>query len=697
MICQDPFGRIASSSSVKCLHTSVATEPRKLIDGIMRDAREHLTRGQDIKARTLELASLLGTEFSLTLLQTAAGSRAGVEALFDEGRLTKGKDASTARFGSNAEARKVAAKIPWSRRRNHCVALGEAARKLRWPAEAIAPFFESAQQPEMARGWWVKAAQKACGEGAYRRALEHLDRALGIWPWTESPDERVAVLRELARCAANGGRLDPARRAWEELADYGADTGQAALEVEALRHLAGLASDPARVSDFLKRAAEVAERGLPDGEAVRQLLVYADHLASRVRVAMASGVLERAVRKAERAGEPALLSEVRGWQGLIAAMSGRHERARTLVEESLRLAVEHDLTEQAALAYRRRANIQDYRGGYAEEKKAHTAAIDFCRKSKVGGEIVCLGCLSYACFRTGDWAEAIRSAQAVARGEKEAPTVRAIASCVLGLIHAFRGERGPALRQLEAAGNRFRTDGFVGMEFFALWGLCYLRYSDGDPSGAMELLDQVRALWRETDDAHDVVPVLLFAGSIYADARSGDRLADCLDIVGRVLRRNPLGEARAALVALQAEQARLDGDEAGFRSGLAAAASRYGALALPVERLWVECRRAISGALGAEVPAQPEALTLATRLGARPMLAILQSTNSSPPDDLTPRQRETLRGLARGLTSKEIADRLGLSTRTVEMHVGRLLRRLNCRTRPEAIRSAIQRGWLKPD
>ncbi len=192
-------------------------ELRLLIDGTMRDTRDHLKRGQDIKARTLELASLLRAEFSLTLLQTAAGSKAGVEALFDEGRLKKGTDPSTARLGSHAEARKVAVKIPWSRRRDHFVALGEAARKLRWPAEAIARFFESAQQPETARGWWVKAAHKACGEGAYLCALDHLDRAHAIWPWTESPDERVAVLRELARCAANGRRLvvPPRRmRAW---------------------------------------------------------------------------------------------------------------------------------------------------------------------------------------------------------------------------------------------------------------------------------------------------------------------------------------------------------------------------------------------------------------------------------------------------------------------------------------------------
>lgn len=36
------------------------------------------------------------------------------------------------------------------------------------------------------------------------------------------------------------------------------------------------------------------------------------------------------------------------------------------------------------------------------------------------------------------------------------------------------------------------------------------------------------------------------------------------------------------------------------------------------------------------------------------------------------------------MTNKEIAARLGLSVRTVDMHVAHVLRRLDCRTRAEA-------------
>jgi DNA-binding CsgD family transcriptional regulator/tetratricopeptide (TPR) repeat protein len=657
------------------------------------------TQTQRIGDRTLEIAALLGREFALPLVQGAAGSEEGIESLFERGILEEGSQSGQGRFAKSAEVKRVAAGVPWSRRRQHYLSLGEAAQQLRYPPEDIAPFFERAQQLETAREWWVRAARRACDSGGYPRALVWLDRAIAIWPWNESPEERVRVLRELARCAMNGGKTEPARRAWDELAEYAADSGSASLHVEALRQLAGLASDAARISDYLRRGAEVAERQLAPEEAVRQILIYVDNLACRVRVAAAVKELDRAVRIAEDTGDSALLSEVRGWQGLVSAMSGEHARAKELVEESLRLAVENDLTEQAALAYRRRANIQDYGGQYAEEKRAQVAAIEFCRASKAGGEMVCLGCLAYACLRTGDWQEAIRSARAVDRDERAAPALKAISACVRGLVQAFRGERGPATRHLDAAARHFRIEGLVGMEFFALWGFAYLRHADGDTAGALDVCDQARALWRETDDAHDIVPMLLFAGGMYADAGKRDRLADCLDILGEVLRRNPLGEARAALTALQAEQARLEGSPTDAHTGLVEAASRYTALGLPVERLWVAGRGAVHGTGDSSDASMNEAVALAKRLGMRPMLQLLQSgSDTSRLDcDLTRRQREVLRSLAAGLTSKEIADRLGLSTRTVEMHVGRLLQRLNCRTRPEAIRSAIERGWLQPD
>jgi DNA-binding NarL/FixJ family response regulator len=60
-------------------------------------------------------------------------------------------------------------------------------------------------------------------------------------------------------------------------------------------------------------------------------------------------------------------------------------------------------------------------------------------------------------------------------------------------------------------------------------------------------------------------------------------------------------------------------------------------------------------------------------------------------DQLTPREREVLRLLARGYTYKEIARRLEVSIKTVETHVSSVLRKLQLSSRHELTRWATDR------
>jgi DNA-binding NarL/FixJ family response regulator len=60
-------------------------------------------------------------------------------------------------------------------------------------------------------------------------------------------------------------------------------------------------------------------------------------------------------------------------------------------------------------------------------------------------------------------------------------------------------------------------------------------------------------------------------------------------------------------------------------------------------------------------------------------------------DQLTPREREVLRHLARGYLYKEIAQRLGISTKTVEAHVSAVLRKLQLTNRHQLSRWAQAR------
>ena len=60
-------------------------------------------------------------------------------------------------------------------------------------------------------------------------------------------------------------------------------------------------------------------------------------------------------------------------------------------------------------------------------------------------------------------------------------------------------------------------------------------------------------------------------------------------------------------------------------------------------------------------------------------------------DQLTPREREVIQHIARGYLYKEIAQRLGISVKTVEAHVSSVLRKLQLSTRHELTTWAWER------
>jgi len=64
-------------------------------------------------------------------------------------------------------------------------------------------------------------------------------------------------------------------------------------------------------------------------------------------------------------------------------------------------------------------------------------------------------------------------------------------------------------------------------------------------------------------------------------------------------------------------------------------------------------------------------------------------------DQLTPREREVLQHIARGYMYKEIAQRLGISAKTVEAHVSAVLRKLQLSSRHELSRWAAARRMLE--
>ncbi|MEV0441327.1 response regulator transcription factor [Streptomyces spectabilis] len=78
------------------------------------------------------------------------------------------------------------------------------------------------------------------------------------------------------------------------------------------------------------------------------------------------------------------------------------------------------------------------------------------------------------------------------------------------------------------------------------------------------------------------------------------------------------------------------------------------------------------------------------------LLATVRTKAPAPvkalPDDLTPREREVLALIGRGLPNRGIAEKLFISEATVKTHINNLFAKAAIRDRAEAVRRAIEAG-----
>lgn len=92
-------------------------------------------------------------------------------------------------------------------------------------------------------------------------------------------------------------------------------------------------------------------------------------------------------------------------------------------------------------------------------------------------------------------------------------------------------------------------------------------------------------------------------------------------------------------------------------------------------------------------------LYLSPSLNERAIQAYMQRSTDSraedPFDSLTDREREVFQLAAQGLSNPQIAERLSLSARTVEMHRGHLMKKLGLKSQTELVKYAVKRGNIE--
>lgn len=626
---------------------------------------------------------------------------------------------SRASFRDPDEARRVRETIPWSRRRELHRRLAELGARHGIAPLVIARHLRDGGLGEEARDAFLRVAHEAERLARPREASEALDEALALWPGGCQDEDRAAALARLAATARSAQRLDLAERACLERTlepSVVADPGTLAASWRELAAIHELRGQPGAALHARRAALHALDRAADPQAAATECLAIAEILVLGLHFAEGLDEAEQAVERARALGDPERESNALSLAGLALAMHGRPVEARRRIEAALALALRHGLKAAASTAYQRMPYVHSYVGDYRGHCDATREALAFCsREALDDGRRACLGCMAWAMLRTGDWKGAAKTCREADGIGNPAEPRAMIATGVIGMLAVFRGQRKKARRLIAESDEAARRHGIAPMELITRAGLAMLDELDGDPESAARRYEELRLFWKRTEDRMDI----LFGATRAATflARRGDlaALTPWNEVVQEVAAANGNPEALGSASFVAAETALLGGRPGEATRLFQRARECFARSDLRPDLAQCDHRAAAAmladGDRAAAIDSLRRCHRSARALGARPLVDSVErllarcgacaaedrradSSARSARAGLTQRQHEVAARIARGLTNKEIAVELGLSPRTIDMHVGNVLDRLNCRTRSEAVRKLAELGAL---
>ena len=675
----------------------------------------HLTALPETARSAAEVAAVAGSVVDLDVVAGMDGEQ-GLAELLANGRLVE-TEPGRATFRHPLAREAIYDDVPWLRRRalhrRFAAALRERGND---PAE-IATHWLAARDTPRALEALVEAIAGRVAVHAHRDAARLGLQALELWPEGERGAERLAVVEQYATHAELAGDFSEAARAQREVVAARRAEGAGRALADAERRIAGIyALQGDRTSALAARrvAAEAyAANGLP-GEAAAERLVAAAYLQSAGRHDEAAATARQAGDEAIRAERTDLRARAMGLQGVAQAKLGAFDEGIAVIRGGLALALEHELTLEAAEVYQRLATAHEVTGDYAGAREALGTAIGLCElRGGEGLEQTCLSCMAYVLRELGDW-DQVEQLCGTLLADGATPDQTLVADGILGAVLVWRGRNDEArpllVRCLETA---TRLD-VVSMLCDSAAALAWLADAEGDRVRTQDLCRLVLERWSRSQDHHYAVWGLRWSAAwlarngATADARAcAEALSDIAAAGGP--------DALAALAHALGETALAEGDVAGAAEQLSRAVELHEGLDVPFERAQILLRAGVALAAAGERESALERLAEAHRvaelLGAAPLAAEIagavvalgasieqhlgrRAAATHEQGGLSRRELEVMQLAADGLTNREIAERLVLSTRTVDMHMRNILAKLRCRTRTQAARRASQLGLL---
>jgi predicted ATPase/DNA-binding CsgD family transcriptional regulator len=317
-------------------------------------------------------------------------------------------------------------------------------------------------------------------------------------------------------------------------------------------------------------------------------------------------------------------------EGTMANYQGDHRSAEPLVEESLRLFTE--LGDRLGTAYAL-SNAGFVASGQGQHQRAITLneqAVDLF----------------------------------LDEGEKWGA---AIQLCFLAVAWRNRGDHGRANRLAERGLALSREVGERQAITAALYTLATLAQAERDHERARDLFEEGLTFSAELGNEADVAHCL-------------EGLASIAGVEGRIVCAARLwGAEEALLEKIEAAVYTYVPDRSFHRSRVAAARARLDEEAF--EAAWAEGRAMSLG----------QAIECALDRSTTPEETAIPETY---PAGLSAREVEVLRLVAQGMTNSQVAEKLFISSRTVNWHLGSIYRKLGFSSRTEATRFAVEHNLL---
>jgi DNA-binding NarL/FixJ family response regulator len=683
--------------------------PDTVRDAVLIGASELSAEGRAVA----EVAAVAGETFDPELVASLS-SDAGLSELLERGMVREAA-AGAAGFRHALTREALYADVPWMRRRALHRALAEALERSGAQSREIARHWLGARAGERAREALLRAADESESVHAYRDAAEADRQALELWPDGGDEERRAHVLERYARCCQPAGELAESARAWRELI---ALRGAAGDELAVAVGQRGLAAVHELKGD--REAAVAARRAAADAyaatdrpaEAAVERLAIANQRRLAARHGEAIELARTARADAEAAGRLDLRIRALGLEGVARAKHGEYREGLELVRGGLAVALEHDLTAVAAELYQRLSVTLYDSADYRRAEEALGTALELCRASPdANTEVACVTCMAYVLRERGEWSRAAEMCrELIARR-----TAVFVAEALLGAIYAFEGKLSSARRLLASSLATAARVRHYNITVDTTSALARVAAAEGDADEAGERCRAVVARWQDSDDHHYAVGGVRWSAAFFA--AQGDRAGAhaCAEALAHIASTTGHADALAALAHALAETALLEGDADTAAEQLVRAVELHRDLDMPFERAQIELRAGVALAAAGEREVALERLCdayrTARKLGARPLAAeaarevaalgesvVVRLGRRAVADadwsGLTRREREVVRLVAVGRTNREIARDLFLSTRTVDMHVRNILRKLDCRSRIEAAGRAREMGLV---